>query len=56
MEDYTQNGITMSTNKKMDCTKITSLEEVKLILDCLNLYISSDAPHFEKLKHLIINE
>lgn len=50
------NGITIPTNNKVDCTKITSLEEVKLILDCLNLYMYSDSPHYEKLKHLIVNE
>tara|TARA_R110000796_G_scaffold215630_1_gene331614 strand:+ start:180 stop:326 length:147 start_codon:yes stop_codon:yes gene_type:complete len=40
-------------NKEMDCTKITSLEEVKLILDSLELFMKEDCPHYDKLKHLL---
>jgi DNA-directed RNA polymerase len=39
--------------EKLDCKKITSLEEVKLILDSLDLHINEKNPHYDKLKHLI---
>ena len=40
----------------MDCTKITTLEEVKLILASLNLHIKTDAEHYDKLKHLVVDK
>lgn len=43
-------------SKKLDCTKITTLDEVKLILDSLNLHIYPNCKHYEKLKHLILCE
>jgi hypothetical protein len=41
---------------RLDCTKITTLEEVKLILDALDLHMSTSAKQFEKLKHLTQGE
>ena len=37
----------------LDCKKITSIEEIKLILDALNITILKDCIYYEKLKHLI---
>ena len=48
--------IIMETMKEIDCTKITTLEEVKLILASLDLHININAEHYDKLKHLIINK
>lgn len=42
-----------NTSKQIDCTKITSIEEIKLILDSLNLYMNEDCIHYDKLKHLL---
>lgn len=39
--------------RKIDCSKITSLEEVKIILSGLDLQITVDSEEYEKLKHLI---
>ena len=39
--------------KEIDCSKITCFDEVRLILDSLNLHMSEDCPHYDKLKHLI---
>jgi len=39
-------------NVPLDCMKITSLEEVKFILDSLDLNMSSDCKYYEQLKHL----
>lgn len=43
----------VSYKRKIDCKKIKSLEEVKLILDSLNLSIGEECPQYDKLKHLI---
>jgi|TARA_B110000259_G_C13744880_1_gene294007 hypothetical protein len=40
-------------NKKIDCKKITTIEEIKLILDSLDLHMGKDCPHYDKLKHLL---
>ena len=40
-------------NEELDCKKITSIEEIKLILDALNMTIRTDCIHYNKLKHLI---
>lgn len=42
--------------KKIDCTKITTLEEVKLILASLDLHININAEHYDKLKHLVVDK
>ena len=39
--------------KEIDCTKITSLEEVKLILDSLKLFMGEDCDNYDRLKHLL---
>ena len=44
--------------ERLDCTKITTLEEVKLILQCMDLHVSKEvlgASEYEKIKHLIVN-
>lgn len=41
------------TKKELDCSKITNLEEVKLILSALKLFIKVDSDDYNKLKHLI---
>ena len=46
----------METMKKIDCTKITTLEEVKLILSSLDLHININAEHYDKLKHLVVDK
>lgn len=46
----------MDNMKKIDCTKITTLDEVKLILDALELRIDEHSEHYESLKHLTIEE
>lgn len=46
----------MENLKKLDCTKITSIEEIKLILEALDLSISVDSEYFEQLKHLVEEE
>jgi len=38
--------------RKIDARKITSIEEIKIILDCLDLRIHTSSPNYEKLKHL----
>ena len=48
--------IIMETMKKIDCTKITTLEEVKLILASLDLHININAEHYDKLKHLVVDK
>tara|TARA_R110002124_G_scaffold213639_1_gene379718 strand:+ start:814 stop:960 length:147 start_codon:yes stop_codon:yes gene_type:complete len=40
-------------NRPLDCKKITSLEEVKLILDALKPTMKEDCEHYDKLKHLL---
>lgn len=40
------------TQKEIDAMKITTLEEVKLILSELKLFIKTDAKNYDKLKHL----
>ena len=44
--------IELKSNIKLDCTKIISLEEVKLILDGLDLYMEPDCLYYEQLIHL----
>jgi len=39
--------------QKLDCNKITTLEEVKLILDCVGFTIDETAKNYNDLKHLI---
>lgn len=41
------------TQKELDCSKITNLEEVKLILSALRLFIKIDSNDYDKLKHLL---
>jgi hypothetical protein len=47
----------MKTNieqmKKIDCTKIKKLEDVKLILEALDLHVNVSSEHYEKIKHLV---
>tara|TARA_R110000851_G_scaffold72400_1_gene160413 strand:- start:88 stop:228 length:141 start_codon:yes stop_codon:yes gene_type:complete len=40
------------TKKKLDCKKIKSIEDVKLILNAMNLYIANTCEDYDKLKHL----
>jgi len=41
------------TQKELDCSKITNLEEVKLILSGLRLFIKVDSDDYDELKHLL---
>ena len=41
------------TAETLDCKKITSIEEIKLILDSLSVTILKDCIYYDKLKHLI---
>lgn len=36
----------------LDVSKIESLEDIKLILDGMDLYLSDQVPGFDKVKHL----
>ena len=38
--------------KRLDCKKIKSIEDVKLILDGMNLYIDNTSENYDELKHL----
>ena len=42
--------------KKLDCTKITTIEEIALILEGLIINIGEEHKYYEKLKHLIGDE
>jgi len=42
--------------KKLDCTKITTIEEIALILECIVISINEDCEHYDKLKHLLVDE
>lgn len=37
---------------ELDCKKITTIEEIKLILDAFKISVNKDCKHYEKLKHL----
>ena len=39
--------------KKIDCKKITSIQEIILILDSLDLHMDESCEHWDKLKHLL---
>ena len=39
--------------KKLDCKKITTVEEIALILELFGVYIDESCEYYEKLKHLI---
>jgi hypothetical protein len=41
---------------KIDCNKITTIKEIKMILDSLDLHMDNSCPHYEQLKHLIKDE
>ena len=43
----------MNEQKRIDATKITTIEEIKLILDGLDIHMNTSAPNYEKLKHLV---
>ena len=43
----------LRTVEILDCKKITSIEEIKLILDEMNITILGDCIYYDKLKHLI---
>tara|TARA_R100000900_G_scaffold139133_1_gene118583 strand:- start:548 stop:766 length:219 start_codon:yes stop_codon:yes gene_type:complete len=45
--------IIVSEQKRIDATKITTIEEIKLILDGLDIHMNTSAPNYEKLKHLV---
>lgn len=36
----------------LDVSKIESIEDIKLILDSMDLYLSDQLPGFDKVKHL----
>jgi len=42
--------------KKLDCTKITTIEEIALILENLVISIGEDCKDYDKLKHLLVDE
>ena len=41
--------------QRLDCNKITTLEEVKLILDCVGFTIDETAKNYNALKHLTVD-
>jgi len=41
------------TQKELDCSKIINLEDVKLILSALRLFVKIDSDDYDKLKHLL---
>lgn len=41
---------------KLDFTKINTIEDIKLILDCLEITVHKDGPAYARLKHLLIEE
>jgi hypothetical protein len=40
----------------LDVSKIESLDDVKLILDAMDLYLSDQIPGFDKVKHLFTTD
>jgi len=42
--------------KKLDCTKITTIEEIALILENLVISIGEDCKDYDKLKHLLADD
>ena len=40
------------TKKILDCKKIKSIEDVKLILNAMNLYIDNTSENYDELEHL----
>ena len=41
------------SDRKLDSSKITTLEDVKLILGALNIYVKEGTEDFKKLEHLL---